>query len=159
MHNEKKQIKIPWHHPFKWAVPPAYKWIKLVLLELYLEAGCYQLTNFLLRRRFLFKLKFSHGRCKKLATLYSTGQNSMQICIRLVNKNLHRFASQRHWPLLLIFFTICYVECIYTEQNTRRHVVFKITSQLHTICTQFGRNLSFCLHLYVSFYPRGGTVL
>jgi hypothetical protein len=48
---------------------------------------------------------------------------------------------------------------IYTGQNPRLHVVLKKTSQMHTVHTQFGRNLFACLYLYISFYPGGGTVM
>jgi hypothetical protein len=48
---------------------------------------------------------------------------------------------------------------VYTGQNPRRHVVLKNTSQMRTICTQFGRNLSVYLSLYVSFFPGGGIFL
>ncbi len=42
-------------------------------------------------------------------------------------------------------------------ENPRRHVVPKNTSQMRTIYTHFGRNLSACLYLYVSIYHRGDT--
>ncbi len=48
---------------------------------------------------------------------------------------------------------------VYTGQNPRRHVVLKNTSQMRTICTQFGRNLSVYLSLHVSFFPGGGIFL
>ncbi len=48
---------------------------------------------------------------------------------------------------------------VYTRQNPRRHVVLKNTSQMPTICTQFGRNLSVYLSLHVSFSPGGGIFL
>ncbi len=48
---------------------------------------------------------------------------------------------------------------VYTGQNPRRHVDLKNTSQMRTICTQFGRNLSVYLSLYVSFFPGGGIFL
>jgi hypothetical protein len=35
----------------------------------------------------------------------------------------------------------------------------KKTSQMNTICTQFERNLSACLYLFIRFCPRGVTVL
>jgi hypothetical protein len=44
---------------------------------------------------------------------------------------------------------------VYTRQNPSRHVVLKITSQMRTLCTQIGRDLSACLHLYVSLSPGG----
>jgi hypothetical protein len=34
---------------------------------------------------------------------------------------------------------------VYIEQNPRRHVILKETSQMRTICTQIGTNLSACL--------------
>ncbi len=42
---------------------------------------------------------------------------------------------------------------VYTGQNPRQHVVLKNTSQMRTMCTQTGRNLSACLYLYVSYSP------
>jgi hypothetical protein len=48
---------------------------------------------------------------------------------------------------------------VYTRQNPRRYVVLKKTSQMRTICTQTGRNLSVYLSLCISFFPGGDTFL
>ncbi len=47
----------------------------------------------------------------------------------------------------------------YTVQNPRQHVIIKKNSQMRTICTQIGRNLSVYLSLWVSFFPGGDTFL
>ncbi len=48
---------------------------------------------------------------------------------------------------------------VYTRQNPRRHVVLKETSQMRTICTQIGMNLSACLFSLRQILSRGGAFL
>jgi hypothetical protein len=44
---------------------------------------------------------------------------------------------------------------VYTRQNPRRHVVLKETSQMRSICTQIGTNLSACLFYLHQILSRG----